>query len=285
MFISADIGGSRTRVASSKNLESIYKVKRFDTPQTFDELRLGILEAIVEVSEEEDIDDICVGVPGILDHRIGSIKKVPNIWYLDDKSFDSFFIDESLVSKVIFENDAYLAGLAEATVGAGKDYKTVGYITLSTGVGGALIQDKKLPKYPKSYEPGHMIMDHNSEVVDRAGVTGSMETILGGSFFEKNYGVRPEDTTYHEIWEDYGAKLAKAMANVCVMWDPEVIVLGGSISNKFELFHPTLKQVISSFEYLKVPKIEKSQLMDDAGLMGGLFYLERKRSKRSIREV
>jgi glucokinase len=282
MFISADIGGTRTRVASSKNLENICKVKRFNTPETFDELRLGILEAIVEVSEEEDIDGICIGLPGILDHRTGSIKKVPNIYYLDDKSFDSFFIDESLVSKVVFENDAYLAGLAESIVGAGKDFNTVAYITLSTGVGGALIQDRKLPKYPKSYEPGHMIIDHNSDVVDNSGVTGSIETILGGSYFESNYGVKPEDTTFHEIWEDYGTKLAKALVNVCVMWDPQVIILGGSISNKFEHFYPTLKKVITSFEFLKIPDVVKSQLMDDAGLMGGLFYLERKNSNKPI---
>ena len=75
MYISIDIGGTKSRVASSKDLKSIYNSKKFKTPGDFDSLRLALLETIVEITPDEDIKGICVGIPGILDYKIKSIKK------------------------------------------------------------------------------------------------------------------------------------------------------------------------------------------------------------------
>ena len=58
------------------------------------------------------------------------------------------------------------------------------------------------------------------------------------------------------------------------MWTPEIIVLGGGISNKFDVFHPFLIENLKKQNFFDLPEIKKSELMDDAGLIGGLLLIK-----------
>lgn len=273
MYVSIDMGGTKTRIASSKDFKQIHKIEKFLTESSITDQKSRIEHIISNITDNQDIDGICFGFPGILDQPSRKFKKVPNYKNLESLTFDYFFNDKFGSVPLFVQNDAALAGLAEAVNGAGTNFDSIAYLTLSTGVGGVKIEHKSISVNQKYFEPGHQVINFNGDFIDGAGVKGSLETFVSGKGFENNYGVNPENCRDVEIWKDYSRKLAAGLINVIVMWNPEVIVLGGSMSNKFDVFYEFLKDELKAFDAFELPEIRKAQFMDDAGIMGGFIYL------------
>lgn len=273
MYISIDLGGTNTRVSSSKNLQEIYKVEKYPSPDDVKDLQKAIRKSINEVTDGESVKAVSVGIPGTLDKENKKIILVPNYQVLNDVEFDNLV---NLGSDVptFFNNDAALAGLGESVLGSGKEFDVVAYITLSTGVGGVRIENKTLTEFQKMSEPGRCIINMDANLKDEAQVRGSFEAYASGTGFEKIFGIKPEDCEDPEVWSDYGYYLFVGLVNVTSMWAPDVIVLGGSLTKKFELFYSRLKLEMEKFSAFEFPKIKKSMFMDDSGLMGGLVYIQ-----------
>jgi glucokinase len=273
MFISIDIGGTNTRVASSKDLVSLHKVERFKSSNDLNAEKKLLKQAILAVAADSKIDFISLGVPGVVDKTAQVFTKVPSYPDLNDKPFN-FLIDAYFRNvPMVVENDAALAGLAESMMGAGKDFKSVSYLTLSTGVGGVHI-DKPLKDFkPKAYEPGHQIIIQNGRYNDRCGQFGCLEAYVSGSSFEQVYKVKPENCADEIVWDDFSRHLASGIINVLAMWNPEVIVFGGKVSNKFGIFQPKLLSYLKKQRFFKLPALVQSEFMDDAGLYGGFINI------------
>lgn len=276
MYISIDIGGTNTRVASSKDLSNIYKIEKFSTPSGLDLLKNQILSAVPRVSDADEIKGFSVGICGIIDPKNRKIKKVPNCKMLDGISFDYFFSDKYPDVPLFIQNDAALACLAESVLGSGKNYEIVAYITLSTGLGGRCLKRQKICPIQNMSEPGHHIIDMYSDFEDGAGIKGSFEAYCSGLGFERLYGMAPVDCDDEKIWVKYGKNLSVGLTNVIAMWDPQVIVLGGSISNRFDLFMPSVNLELKKITAFEIPPIVKSVFMDNAVLIGGLVLIKKK---------
>lgn len=276
MYISVDLGGTKTRIAFSKDLQSLDSVEKFQTLQNWNDELNKISEVITPIVRDSNIDAVSFGIPGTLDLKERIFLKVPNYKDLEGKSFDVFskLFEDS--TQVYFNNDASLSCLGEAVHGAGKQYKNVAYITLSTGVGGALVVNKKLWDIYRAYEPGHHIMNLSENNTDSAGINGSMEYYLSGTGFKQRYKILPEDCTDSAIWDEYGRLLAMGLVNVTAFWNPEVIVLGGSLRNKYDLFISSAENKLSSYTGIHIPVIKKSLLEDDSGLVGGFEFINQK---------
>ncbi len=125
-----------------------------------------------------------------------------------------------------------------------------------------------------SYEPGHHIIDIGGDTLALNAIKGSWESFSSGTAFRKIYQVDPMDTENSYIWQDYGRNLAIGLHNVILMWLPEIIILGGSMSKKSELFLSVAKKELEKSLYGKAPEIKVSRLDDKNGLLGGLYYLK-----------
>lgn len=106
-----------------------------------------------------EIEKVGVGAPGPLDLKVGKLLNPVNL-----KGWENFNIKEYLSEKlglpVQVNNDANVAGLAESLVGSAKECQSVFYITVSTGVGGALIIDKKIINGAHSPNSGNLQHDN-----------------------------------------------------------------------------------------------------------------------------
>jgi glucokinase len=233
-------------------------------------------EAILKVTDG-DVHTIILGVPGVVDVTSKTFVKFPNYEELNSAPFDSLVADEFKDMPLYVDNDASLAGLAEAVLGAGKEHNVVAYVTLGTGVGIAKIEYKKLPADRKVPEPGHHIVQMDSEYVDGAGIRGSLEAFVSGSSFEKLFGVEPQDCDDESYWRSYGRMVGIGLVNIVAFWSPDVIVIGGGISNHFDLFSPSIGELFKEQNFYQMPTIKKSQLGDNAGVWGG-FVMLRQRS-------
>jgi glucokinase len=273
MYLSIDLGRSVTRVASTKDLQKIYKVVKFPTDTNFDKQVKLLTSAIYDVSDNDHINAVALGVPGVLDKVSKKFVASANYPVLEGLPFISLLPDSLKNSKLLVENDALLGGLGEAYFGSGMDFNTVAYLTLSTGVGGTRIDKNKDGYTYIESEPGHHIISENDKVADKTGIFGTFESFCSGSYFEMRYGEKPTNIKNDKIWEDYSKHLSSGIINVISMWKPQVIILGGGVSNNFDSFYPYLKDDLSKQSFFTIPEILKSQLGDDSGIYGGFVLL------------
>lgn len=182
-------------------------------------------------------------------------------------------LEKILNTPVHLENDAAMAALGEASVGAGKDYRVVAFITISTGVGGAKVVDKIIEPTAQGFEPGNMIIDADGSFNSVSGI-GFLESYISGTALEEKHSLKPSEIEDPEIWEEAARILAYGLNNITVLWSPEVIVLGGSVMEKIPLSRVELylKNTLKIFP--APPLLVKASLGDQAGLYGALAYLK-----------
>ena len=190
-------------------------------------------------------------------------------------------------------NDANAAVLAEKYFGAGKHAKNLVYVTLSTGIGGGAIVDGNLllGKGGNAAEIGHMIVDTSYDLLCtcKKGV-GHWEALASGTniprFFQAwaqktkrsqslSFGVAKDifaeaNKGNHIVLEflDELAKVnARAISNIIVAYDPELITIGGSVAlNNPQFILDGINKYVDHL--LKLPKIQITKLGEDSGLLG-----------------
>ncbi|MDC0449130.1 ROK family protein, partial [bacterium] len=261
-----------TRVASSYDLETIHKVEKFPTQKSINQQKEKLSEVVLRVSDQK-VKKIVLGVPGVIDTKNKKFVKFSNYHELDGRNFGDLFVEELQSVPLFVDNDAVLAGLGEAILGIGRNYTNVAYITISTGIGGVFIRDKKVSRLPEHTEPGHVVIDENSDLVDGLGIKGSFEALASGKAFEKAYGVRPVACEDDEVWKKYGYVLGNGLLHIIKSWDPDVVVLGGGVSTNFSAFFPGIMDRFAQETNYEIPPILRSEYMDNAGLWGGFVYL------------
>jgi glucokinase len=273
MYISIDIGRTNTRVASSKDLVNLHQSVRFLTEPILKNQQQKLKEAIEKVSEGEKPKFGCVGIPGIIDREKNEFIRV-NL-YPELNGFTYMMLLQGCLETfpVYVENDALLSGYAEAVAGSGKEFNIVCYLTLSSGVGGVRVSYKTLDRTVFYSEPGHMIIMEGGRPDKTCGQRGCLESYTSGTSFKEIYGMEPKDCNDEAIWNDYSKHLASGLVNIMAMWAPEVVVLGGGVSQKFDFIYTGLMDNLKKQRFFPVPEIRKSAFGDDSGIKGGFIYL------------
>lgn len=266
MFLLFDIGGTTTRMAISQTGEVLDDVKLFPTNHNFQEAMEQMEREADEFSRGEKYDAVVGGVRAY-NKKTGTLFHQPNFPMWDNEPL----LDKmkEMWGSVYLENDAAIVGLGEATRGAGKDYKIVAYVTLSTGVGGCRITNGKIDDTDYGFEPGNMIVNGTGEQVQ------CLEQLVSGSAIEKKYGKSPFQLEDSSAWDEIVENVAVGLTNVAVMWSPEIIVLGGSVPQKinFEKVNEAFKRHCKI--YPEVPRVVKAEIDEQGGLYGGLSYLQK----------
>jgi glucokinase len=276
MYISLDIGGTSTRIALSNNLSDVVKNIKIDTVHDILKFKTLIASHLHEMCGATKPDAICSGVAGYLNKPRTKVLKAANFHNLETIELQDLFSDDYKYVPKFFENDACLAGLGEATLGSGKDFRSVAYLSLGTGVGGVLIEDKKLNPLNKIYEPGHQIVDFKSTVHDGLGIKGTLETLISGSGFYKQFKKNPLTCTDKAVWEQFGYTIGIGLLNISMMWNPDVVVIGGGVSDRYDLFYPGIQSCFSEIQGYPLPKVKRASFGEGSGIVGG-FVLTRQK--------
>ena len=271
MFLVFDIGGTNIRIACSDDGQTILKRNIIPTPQQFSEGIQLIKQQAEDLCKGIKIEATAGGFAGPLDKDKSYLVKSPHLPDWIGKPFKSE-LERTFSCPVFLENDSALGGLGEAVFGAGKDFPIVGYLALGTGIGGARIVNDEIDKNSLGFEPGHQIIIPGGNLCNCGGA-GHLESYIGGIYIEKNYHQKAEDITDPRIWDEISNYLAIGLHNMTVLWSPDIIVLGGSVSKSLiiEKVANYLKDILKIFP--QPPKLVKASLGDEAGLYGALEYL------------
>lgn len=274
MRVVFDIGGTKTRLAASHDGESFDDPVIIDTPKHFEEAVERFREITHSFAKGESIEALAGGIRGALNRdRTTLLSEI----YLTDWVGRPIkeTLESACAAPVYLENDTALVGLGEAVVGAGSGHTIVAYVTVSTGVGGVRIVQKKLDEVALGFEPGKQIIDADKTLCpDCAGNT--LEHYVSGMHVEARFGTPPYEITDEKVWHQLSEFFAIGLLNTIVHWSPDIVVLGGSmVLGDPALFLDDIRQYIAKqlTVFPEVPRITKATLGDTGGLHGGLAYL------------
>jgi predicted NBD/HSP70 family sugar kinase len=280
MYLLFDIGGTKTRLAISRDKKSFIAYEIFDTPPNFEEGMGKINEYLKR--QGIGIQGVVGGIAGVMEGSKTKLTFSPNLEGWIGHDLKSRLSEISGADLVIVENDAALNGLGEAVYGAGKDFRIVAYLTISTGVGGTRIVDRKIDSANFNFEPGHQLIsvknmlcsdDLNCRCDEE---TSNLESFISGAALEKKYGQKLKDLQDEKIWDRIYHYLAIGLTNVSVFWSPQVIILGGGVAGSelfsFERLETHFRKTLKV--YPEIPHLMKGVLSDHAGLYGALEILK-----------
>ena len=282
--IGIDLGGTKIEgILTDENYQSITR-KRIPTNQ--DEGYNSILESIKYLVQEliqESNDKVSIGIctPGALSINSGLIKN-SNTQCLIGKDIQND-LKNILNREISIENDANCFALAEAKLGAGKNSNLMFGVIMGTGVGGGIIIDGKIHHGRTNIagEWGHHCL-HNDGNSCYCGNKGCVETYISGPALEKKWSkmtnqnqplpeiIKNSDNSNFSNWkksflDDFGSSLA----NVIDILDPDMIVLGGGVSNIDFLYNEGKNTVYEKvFSDTVNTPIVKNELGDSAGVFG-----------------
>jgi glucokinase len=302
--IGIDIGRNTLRIAVVKIHGEVVSSKLFplDQVQTRDYLISKILEAIREIRqsvESDGINPICIGTAakGFIDHTAGvvigpdqGIKDWVNVPLAK-------IINQETGLPAYVGNDANMMTIAEHRFGAAKGYSNIVFVALRTGIGGGIIINGKLYRGMNNAggEVGQMIINFENETSDK-GIRGSYEQFASASAIMRRYreetGIENRELktlSCREIFElsyknepaavkvvrENAELVGIGLANLITIFAPEIIVLGGGMSEANDSYLSMIKSsaFANSLENCRSSvKIERAHLGSKASLLGSAYY-------------
>jgi fructokinase len=224
-----------------------------------------------------------IGTPGAISPRTQLLKN-SNTVCLNGQPLKAD-LEKLLGRNIEIQNDANCFATAEALFGAGREKKLVFGVIMGTGCGGGIVHKGEVITGPQAIagEWGHMSIDPNGPAC-YCGQHGCVETLISGGGLEARYAEKfGEKKSLKQIVQKYQANdppavefmkiffrnFGRALANVIDVLDPDIIVLGGGVSNIDALYTEGITEVANSVfsDSLETP-IVKNQLGDSAGVIG-----------------
>ena len=301
--VGIDIGGTTIKfgVVDDNNEIILRRTLKTNNPQEVKPLAKETQEMLNEKNIKlTEVDKIVVGIPGIVNVETGASTSSVLGWY-DFKLKEELEKEINLPVEVF--NDVNLATMAEVKFGGAKGYSDVVMLTLGTGVGGGIVIDNKLCLGNKGMgaEIGHTLFKYNGRtcncgrkgcfqayasataLVEQAkeklekNKISSLYFAVGGDYEKLNGEVilreyKNGDKTTIEIVEQYIEYLSEGVVSVCNFLRPQIILLGGGISNWGEELATKVKEYCKkqNYGYLNSPEVEIkiATLKNDAGILG-----------------
>ncbi|MDO4197758.1 MAG: ROK family protein [Erysipelotrichaceae bacterium] len=274
-YIGIDLGGTNVRVAKVDEEGNIVQDVIADSKglQGPDAISDNMIELLKQFDLSE-VKSIGLAIPGPVDGERNVITQATNIPGCEDYPFGEK-MEKATGVPVFLDNDANAAGLAEALLGAGKGYKSVYYLTHSTGIGGGYVVDGKIISGHKGYagEVANVIVDPEAKQyecykhLNRGGVetiaSGRAIGLIGNEVFGESV------TTGKQVFElaekgdekaiaiiDKASKdIAVCLSAISAIVAPDCFVIGGGVSHSHliyfdrirnyfkELAHPGMREV------------------------------------------
>ncbi len=260
-IIGIDIGGTRIKAVAMDGQGNILFHSYQPTQDGDDTVwKKNIADAVATVKQKLNSNEVLIGIsaPGLPDEKNECIAFMPGrLQGLENFNWGNFLEHPAYVI-----NDAVSALMAEAKLGACKDKKHAVMLTLGTGVGGAILIDGKPYQgaFNKAGHIGHMVIDDEGDI-DVTGMPGSLEECMGNCTIEKRSkgkfqstqelldAYRNGDEFAKSIWMKSVRQLGIGIASITNILSPEIVVLGGGITEAgSDLFQP-LSHFMDMYEW------------------------------------
>ena len=299
--VGIDVGGTKAQGVAVDDDGTVVAREQWPTPRGDGSVE-RLIDTLAELALALDVgESLGVGVPGLVSRR-GVLRAAPNLDGVAD--FDvAGRLAARLGRRVVVDNDATCATLAEWQLGAGRGTQNMVLVTLGTGIGGGLVANGAVQHGLNGFagEFGHMVVDPNGPRCP-CGRRGCWERYASGSGLamlarEAATGRRLHNVVRHaggdaqavrgehvqaaaregdpealSVIDDFGRWVALGLANLTNALDPEMFVLGGGLAAGADLYlDPIVRwfgELLYQAELRPVPRVEFARWGPLAGAVG-----------------
>lgn len=300
MKIGIDIGGSHIGMGLIEKAEIVAnkeKIFNREDRKNIEEVMFSSIQLMIsELLEEnhlriEEIERIGIAAPGTICH--GVIVKAGN---LNIENFDLLSkLQEVYPIPIQIRNDGKCAALAEKAYGAMREYEDCVFINIGTGIGGATFMGGKLlePKRYSGFEFGHMVLNKGGRLCTcgkegcfeayasikslkmKVTETLDMDSDISGQYLREELLIKDDPRVKADI-DVFLEYLKAGIANLIDIFEPEIVVLGGSFAYYegnpiFTQLIEKLNEPYATFNNAVLPIITTAKLKNDAGMIGAVI--------------
>lgn len=277
MIIGVDLGGTNIRAAIENNGEIInFKKEPFNTKLSLDDT-IRQLKEFIRPLVAEGVRGIGIGVPSVVDVENGVVFNVTNIPAWKRVPLKEILESEFRVA-VRVNNDVNCFTLGEHQFGLLKGMKNVVGVSIGTGLGSGIIINNSLFEGVNCGAGEIGLLPY----LDR-----NIEYYASGNLFKVKFNTNAENAHNRAVagnaeaieqWNEFGRHVGEAIKCVAYAYDPEAVVLGGSLSKAYRFFNDAMRQSLLDFEFpesIKRLKIFQST-NDNITVMGAAALICRK---------
>ncbi|MDD3223946.1 MAG: ROK family protein [Clostridium sp.] len=284
-ILAADIGGTSIKYGVLDESGTIYEKMSLKTPKDDIEELIQQMKKVAQKFENiYDLDGIAMSCPGAVNNDSGFIGGVSAVPCIHGINIKAKIKDKLEFSKISMDNDANCAALAEVWKGAAKDYEDSAFFIIGSGIGGAVIRNKNIQRgtHLEAGEFGYMIISDDDEELSEVASTVNMvkkvenRKNISGLDGKKVFEMAENgDVIAKEEIKKFYRYIAVGIYNVQYICDPEVIVIGGGISERSDIIYnieKALDDIIAKRPMNKIrPIIKKCKFKNDANLIGAVY--------------
>lgn len=248
MNIGIDLGGTKIQVGIEHEGKIIHKTKALLKEKNDLQSTLNQVMQFIKPLTAHEVEGIGIGVPSVVDVEKGIVYNVTNIpsW---KKVALKDILEQEFNLPVFVNNDVNCFAIGEHKFGKGKSYSNMVGLSIGTGLGSGIIIKNKLYAGVNcgAGEIGLLpYLNHN------------IEYYASGNFFSAEYQTTALDAFTAakngekealEQWKAFGQHFGAAVQVVMYTYDPEAIVIGGSVANAYPFFEKAMRESFSDFIY------------------------------------
>lgn len=263
MLVTVDTGGTKTLVASFSEDGVLGQVIKFPTPKTTTEYVKVLTETLLEEYGGQTVDAVVIAIPGIIKDGVA-------VWCnnLHWTNFDAATAFKGVLgdAPVFIENDANLAGLAEA-----RSLKTIPrfalYVTISTGVGTGIIVNGRIDPVLRHGQGGLSFLEYD-------GSMNQWEKFASGQAIYKMYHKFGRDIHSKRVWRQIADRLSRGFLALNPILQPDIVIIGGSVGVYFDQFIEPLTDILKKKmpPHIPLPKFVQARHPEQAVIYGCYYY-------------
>ncbi|NLJ99892.1 MAG: ROK family protein [Clostridia bacterium] len=267
----------------------------------------GVLNRIGELVRDLKADfgdspeiPLGIGVPAMMDYDNGRVILAPNLKWRNIPLRE--MLQDRFKQNIQLDNDGNTAALGEAWIGAGRGISSFALITIGTGIGSGIIHEGRIFRGASGLAPelGHMSISSRG-LECNCGRRGCLETFCSAPAIlesARSRGMEINTNSTKEIMDlakqgsstavkvvqEAMDQLGAAMANIKLLFDPQIFIIGGGVADSSEVFMEYLRRrVIENMPVSSDIKIVKAKLGNKAGALGAarMAFLEKVETKLS----
>ena len=246
-FIGVDLGGTNLRVGKFNNLQLISMSSSSVSSDASEEMVLSEIYEAIDSVFDKSVKAIGLAVPSVVDIKKGIIYNVENIPSWKEVHLKELF-EKRYNVEVFVNNDANAFVLGEAYFGKGKNYQNIIGLTLGTGLGCGVVIEKKLYNGSNCGAGEIGMMKYRER---------TLEFYSSGQFFKEEFGVEGSelykralrgDKEALEAFEIFGKEFGGVIMMVLYSYDPDIIILGGSVSKSYKFFEKSMREALAAID-------------------------------------
>ncbi|MCF0057563.1 ROK family protein [Dyadobacter sp. CY356] len=248
MNIGVDIGGTNMRagieLGGSITSQSNVLLENKDSLSS----TLTQLMDLIRPYTKYPVKGIGIGVPSVVNVDKGIVYNVMNIPSWEEVALRDL-VEKEFNLPVSINNDVNCFTLGEHRFGAAKKYKSVVGMAIGTGIGSGVIINNELYQGNNCGAGEIGMLPYRDSILENYVCNRFFEDTLGMDAFKAHEAAIAGDSKVIKIWEEFGGHLGVVIKTILYTYDPEAIILGGSLTKAHQFFKARMLDSLKDFAY------------------------------------